>query len=339
MGTLIVLGMIVCLVVTVISKGLTIIPQSETKVIERLGRYNRTLESGVNIIIPFIDSPREIYSRYQDERFRFTTEGADDSRNFIIKRSSKIDLREQVYDFPRQSVITKDNVPTTINALLYFQITDPVKAVYEIDNLPNAIEKLTQTTLRNIIGAMELDETLTSRDIINTKLRAVLDEATDKWGVKVNRVELQDIMPGRDVMEAMAKQMNAERERRASVLEAQGAKESAILRSEGEKAAMINQAEAMKQAKILEAQGIAEAQVLQAKADAEAIGRIAQALSGDRDVSPSNYVLAEKYISTLKEMASGKDAKTVYLPYDAAAFMGSVACMKDMFNAGSKGNL
>lgn len=332
MGILYFLFALLILAIVLISKGLTIIPQSETKVIERLGKYNRTLESGVNIIIPFIDAPREIYSRYQDERSRYTMEGGDDSRNFIIKRSTKIDLREQVYDFPRQSVITKDNVPTTINALLYFQITDPVKAVYEIDNLPNAIEKLTQTTLRNIIGAMELDETLTSRDIINTKLRSVLDEATDKWGVKVNRVELQDIMPGRDVMEAMAKQMNAERERRASVLAAQGDKESAILRSEGEKAALINQAEAQKQAKILEAQGKAEAQVLQAKADAEAIAKVAAALSGNEEVTPANYILAEKYISTLKSMAEGQDSKTVYLPYDASAFMSSVACMKDMFN-------
>lgn len=332
MEIIIILSVIIVLAGVILTKGLTIIPQSETKVIERLGRYNRTLESGVNIIIPFVDAPREIYSRYQDERYRVTVEGGEDYRSFVIKRSTKIDLREQVYDFPRQSVITKDNVPTTINALLYFQITDPVKAVYEIDNLPNAIEKLTQTTLRNIIGAMELDETLTSRDIINTKLRAVLDEATDKWGVKVNRVELQDIMPGQDVMEAMAKQMNAERERRASVLAAQGEKESAILRSEGEKAATINQAEAAKQAQILEAEGKAEAQVLQAKADAQAIATIAQALSGDKEITPSNYILAEKYISTLKEMASGKDSKTVYLPYDASAFMSSVACMKDMFN-------
>ena len=332
MGLLITLALVIILVVYIVSKGLTIIPQSETKVIERLGRYSRTLESGVNIIIPFIDTPREIYSRYQDERRRYLSEGADDSRSFVIRRSSRIDLREQLYDFPRQSVITKDNVPTTINALLYFQITDPVKAVYEIDNLPNAIEKLTQTTLRNIIGSMELDETLTSRDIINSKLRAVLDEATDKWGVKVTRVELQDIMPGEDVMEAMAKQMNAERERRASVLAAQGDKESAVLRSEGEKQAIINEAEARKQAAILDAEGKAQAQILQAQADSEAIAKIAAALSGDGEVSPANYILAEKYISTLKAMSSGEDTKTVYLPYDASAFMSSVACMKDMFN-------
>lgn len=331
MVTLLILGLIALFVVVLIAKGLTIVPQSETKVIERLGRYNRTLDSGLNVIIPFIEQPREIYSRYQYESMRFTEEGSDAGRAFVVKRSSKIDLREQVYDFPRQSVITKDNVPTTINALLYFQITDAVKAVYEIDNLPNAIEKLTQTTLRNIIGAMELDETLTSRDVINTKLRAVLDEATDKWGVKVNRVELQDIMPGQDVMEAMAKQMNAERERRAQVLQAQGEKESAVLRSEGEKAALINQAEAEKQAQILQAQGRAEAQVLQAKADAEALAKIAAALGAKGDASPSNYILAEKYIATLKEMVSGKDNKTIYLPYDAAALMSTVGTMRDMF--------
>ena len=249
----------------------------------------------------------------------------------VIKNSTKIDLREQMYDFPSQSVITKDNVTTTINALLYFQIVDPVKAVYEIDNLPNAIEKLTQTTLRNVIGELELDETLTSRDTINSKLRAVLDEATNKWGVKVNRVELQDITPPESVRNAMEQQMQAERERRAKVLEARGAKEAAILKSEGEKEAQINKAEAEKQAQILKAEGIAEAKIAQAKAEAEAITRISAAIQGSQ-MTPANYMLADKYISTLKEMVSGKDNKTVYLPYDASSVLSSIGCIKDLFS-------
>ena len=178
--------LIVCVVcILVFAKmALVIIPQSETKIVERLGRYYATLRPGINIIIPFVDRAKEIVVM-RGGRYLY---------------SNSIDLREQVYDFPKQNVITKDNVQTEINALLYFQIVDPFKAVYEINNLPNAIEKLTQTTLRNIIGELELDETLTSRDTINTKLRSVLDDATNKWGIKVNRVELQDITPPESVL-------------------------------------------------------------------------------------------------------------------------------------------
>ena len=179
-----VLVVLVFLAIVIVSKSITIIPQSSTKIIERLGRYHSTLNPGVNIIVPFIDKARTIVIM-RNKRYFYSTE---------------IDLREQVYDFDKQNVITKDNVQTEINALLYFQIVDPFKAVYEINNLPNAIEKLTQTTLRNIIGEMELDETLTSRDTINNKLRSVLDDATNKWGIKVNRVELQDINPPKSVL-------------------------------------------------------------------------------------------------------------------------------------------
>lgn len=180
------IALIICALI-VVKKSLVIIPQSETKIIERLGKYYATLKPGINIIIPFIDRAKEIVTM---RRGRYIY-------------SNSIDLREQVYDFDKQNVITKDNVQTQINALLYFQIVDPFKAVYEISNLPNAIEKLTQTTLRNIIGELELDQTLTSRDTINTKLRAVLDDATNKWGIKVNRVELQDITPPESVLQAM----------------------------------------------------------------------------------------------------------------------------------------
>ena len=168
--------------------GLIVVPQSETRVIERLGKFHSVLPAGLNLIWPIIDRPKQITTRTIENDIR----GHSIVR---ISETARIDLREQVYDFPKQNVITKDNVTTEINALLYFQIVDPVKSVYEIDNLPNAIEKLTQTTLRNVIGELELDETLTSRDTINAKLRNVLDDATNKWGVKVNRVELQDITP------------------------------------------------------------------------------------------------------------------------------------------------
>ena len=244
--------------------------------------------------------------------------------------TSAIDLREQVYDFPSQQVITKDNVTTEINALLYFQIVDPKKSVYEIDNLPNAIEKLTQTSLRNVIGELELDETLTSRDTINSRLQAILDEATNKWGVKVNRVELQDITPPESVREAMEKQMQAERNRRAEILNAEGEKKSLILRSEGERQSQINQAEAVKEAEILRAEGASRAKVLQAEAEAEAIRRVAEAIQSTK-TDPASYMLAVKYIETLNKMVSGKDNKTVYIPYEATGILGSIGSIKDIF--------
>ena len=304
------------LVVIYVSQGIKIVSQSETVIIERLGRYNRTLQAGINIILPIVEKPKATAVRLP---------------NGFIGMTKKIDLREQVIDFDKQSVITKDNVMTEINALLYFQIVDPVKSVYEIKNLPLAIEKLTQTTLRNVVGEMELDETLTSRDTINSKLRAVLDDATNKWGVKVNRVELQDITPPESIRCAMEKQMQAARDRRAEILKAEGEKQSAILKSEGEKSAEINAAEAEKQASILKAQGLAEAQVLQAEAEAKAIAQISAAVASNKGADPVQYLLAIKYIESLKEMTSGKDNKTVYLPYEATGVLGSLGGIKDMF--------
>ena len=322
MGALIIVGLIALVVIVFAVQGLKIIRQGETKVIERLGRYHSTLSSGINIIWPILDRPRKVYTRYVVTRMNGTTQT-------LIRMSDVIDLREQVYDFPEQSVITKDNVTTSINALLYFQITDPFKSVYEIENLPNAIEKLTQTTLRNIIGELELDETLTSRDTINSRLREVLDEATNKWGVKVNRVELQDITPPESVRRAMEQQMQAERERRAKILKAEGDKTSKILYSEGEKEAQINQAKAQKESQILMAQGEAEAKILQAKAEAEAIEKLAEAIKGTSS-DPASYQIALKYIETLKEMTSGKDNKTVYIPYEATSLLGSLGGIKEI---------
>lgn len=307
--------LIVCVVcILVFAKmALVIIPQSETRIIERLGRYYATLRPGINIIIPFVDRSKEIVVMHNG-RYLY---------------SNSIDLREQVYDFPKQNVITKDNVQTEINALLYFQIVDPFKAVYEINNLPNAIEKLTQTTLRNIIGELELDETLTSRDTINTKLRSVLDDATNKWGIKVNRVELQDITPPESVLSAMEKQMQAERNKRATILTSEGKKASDILQSEGEKMATINRAEAQKQQAILKAEGEAQARIRKAEAEAIAIKKITEAV-GDSS-NPANYLLAQKYIQMLQQLADGDKTKTVYLPYEATNLLGSIGGIKELF--------
>jgi len=319
---LIIVAILLLLVIIIISAGVKVVPQSETRVIERLGRFHSVLSPGLNFIIPFVDRPKTIYTR--------TTVNIS-GRNYIRTVATKvIDLREQVYDFPSQQVITRDNVTTEINALLYFQITDPKKAVYEIDNLPNAIEKLTQTSLRNVIGELELDETLTSRDTINTKLQAILDEATNKWGVKVNRVELQDITPPESVRVAMEKQMQAERNRRAEILNAEGEKQSLILRSEGQKASRINQAEAQKQSEILRAEGEAQAIILNAQAEAEAVRRVAEAVA-QSNTNPATYMLAMKYIDTLREMTSGKDNKTVYIPYEASSVLSSIGSIQNLF--------
>lgn len=322
-ASIIIAVVVIGIAIAIIAAGVKVVPQSETRVIERLGRFHSVLPPGLNFIIPFVDRPKLIYTRY------VTISGG----MHVVRMSTTpvIDLREQVYDFPSQQVITRDNVTTEINALLYFQITDPKKAVYEIDNLPNAIEKLTQTSLRNVIGELELDETLTSRDTINTRLQSILDDATNKWGVKVNRVELQDITPPESVRVAMEKQMQAERNRRAEILNAEGEKQSLILRSEGEKASRINEAEAVKQAEILRAEGDARAIVLNAQAEADAIRKVAEAVAATK-TDPATYMLAVKYIETLKEMTTGKDNKTVYIPYEASSVLSSIGSIKNLFN-------
>ena len=304
---------LVFLALIFVKKTIVIISQSETQIIERLGKYYATLKPGINIIIPFIDRAKEMVTL----------------KNGRYVYSNSIDLREQVYDFDRQNVINKDNIQMEINALLYFQIVDPFKAVYEINNLPNAIEKLTQTTLRNIIGEMELDQTLTSRDTINTKLRGVLDDATNKWGIKVNRVELQDIIPPSSVLQAMEKQMQAERDKRATILTSEGNKQAQILQSEGEKAAKINRAEAEKQKAILLAEGEATARIRKAEAEARAIDQITQAVG--QSSNPANYLLAKNYIQMMEQLAQGDKTKTVFLPYEASNMLGSLGGIKELF--------
>ena len=323
-GTIILI-LLALFVVFIVAKGLRIVQQSEAMVVERLGKYHKTLTAGINVIIPIVDKPREIV-------FRFTRDLPDGNKFVQFVKKERIDLRETVYDFPRQNVITKDNVMTEINALLYFQIMDPVKAMYEIENLPLAIEKLTQTTLRNVIGELDLDETLTSRDTINMKLRTILDEASNKWGVKVNRVELQDINPPRDIREAMEKQMRAERDRRAQIIDAEGSKRAAVLQAEGVQQAQITQAEGQKQSQILEAEGDAQARIRRAQGEAEAIRLVSEAVAGGKG-DPTNYLIAMKYLETLKEMTSGQGNKVIYMPYEATGVLSSVGGIKEMLDA------
>ncbi len=328
MEYLVIPGVLALFTIIIVVKGVTIVKQAETMIIERLGKYHKTLQSGINIIIPVFDRARPLNWRYSIVL---------PSGQHVTKtvRTNRIDLRETVYDFPRQNVITRDNVVTEINALLYFQVTDAVKSVYEIANLPNAIEKLTQTTLRNVIGEMDLDEMFASRDTINNKLRLILDEATDKWGVKVNRVELQDINPPADIRESMEKQMRAERDRRAVILVAEGEKKSSILEAEGVRQAQINRAEGEKQARILVAEGQAQARIRVAEAEAEAIRQITEAVAASQG-DPTNYLIAVRYIETLKEMVSGENNKVVYLPYEATGVLSSIGGIKDMLEGVSR---
>ena len=315
---------LIVLALVFVAKGVIIVQQAEVVIIERLGKFDRVLQSGFNFIIPILEAPRAI-------DWKVTQRGFDGTNYAIIQKRTKIDLREAVYDFPRQNVITKDNVSISINALLYFQIVDPKSAVYEIQNLPDAIEKLTQTNLRNLVGQLDLDESLVSRDKINHELRAILDEATNKWGVKVNRVELQDIIPPSDIQSAMEKQMKAERDRRAAILEAEGLKKSAVLKAEGEKEAAINRAEGEKQANILRAEGVAQARILEADGEKEAIQRIIGALADKGQ--PDKYLIAMKYLETMKTITSGKDNKIVYMPYEATGILSSVDGIKQMFDS------
>lgn len=314
---------LIALAIIFVSKGVIIVQQAEVVIVERLGKFDRVLQSGFNFIIPVIEAPRAI-------DWKTVQKGFDGSTYSIIQKKTKIDLREAVYDFPRQNVITKDNVSISINALLYFQIVEPKSAVYEIQNLPEAIEKLTQTNLRNLVGQLDLDESLVSRDKINHELRAILDDATNKWGVKVNRVELQDIIPPQDIQSAMEKQMKAERDRRAAILEAEGLKKSAVLRAEGEKEAAINRAEGDKQANILRAEGVAQARILEADGEKEAIQRIIGALADKGQ--PDKYLIAMKYLETMKDITSGQDNKVVYMPYEATGILSSVDGIKQMFD-------
>lgn len=322
-SALLVGGIVVLAIIIIGAAGVRVVQQGQTMVIERLGRYHRILEPGINVIFPVLDKSRKI-------NWKFVKEYGG-KHYYVTREIDRIDLRETVYDFPRQNVITMDNVTIEINAMLYFQIMDPYKAVYEIANLPDAIEKLTQTSLRNVIGELELDETLSSRDMINTKLRTILDEATDKWGVKVNRVELQDINPPEDIKNAMEKQMRAEREKREQILLAEGKKQSEILRAEGEKQARITEAEGLRESQILNAEGESKAKERIAEAEAYSINMVSEALKVS-GADPSQYLVAIKYVETLQDIAKTNNNRLVFLPYESSSLMGSLGGIKELLN-------
>lgn len=315
-GFLIFFVALVLFFMVVLSRATYIIRQAEVVIVERLGRYNKTLQAGLHFIVPFVDNTRKTL-------WTFIKEAPGSGKMYRYSEYiERIDLREAVYDFPKQNVITKDNVTIEINALLYYQITDPKCAIYEVNNLPQAIEKLTQTTLRDVIGSLDLDETLVSRSQINERLRLILDEATDKWGVKVNRVELQEVNPPHDIKIAMEKQMKAERDRRALILVAEGQKRAEILKSEG-----------YKQAKITRAAGDASAKIALAQADSEAISVIQESVPGK---DPLPFIIAMNYIKVLPEMLQGKDDKVILMPYEASSLIGSLGAIKEIFKETGK---
>jgi regulator of protease activity HflC (stomatin/prohibitin superfamily) len=277
------------------------VSQATVKIIERVGRYHKTAVSGLNIIIPFIDRVR-----------------------------ATLDLREQLLPIEPQQVITRDNVTMEVDCIVYWQIIDPVKAVYEITTLSRGIEQLALSALRAIIGDLDLDHTLSQRETINTKLRSSIDVATDKWGVKVLRVELKNVVPPEDIRLTMEKQMTAERNRRAIILVAEGEKQSAILRAEGAKQSSIVSAEGQKLSAILAAEGQAEARMRVADAEAAAIKVVTEALKvqgGD----PATYLIALKYLESLKEMSANAN-KLVFLPYESSSILSSLGGMKELFN-------
>ena len=300
-----VLLIVIAVVVFIIAAtGLKIVQPYQRGLIERLGKYQRTVESGLTLIVPFIEK--------------------------IVR----VDIREQVVDIPPQAVITKDNVVVEVDAVVYYEVTDPVKVTYNVANFWLAVTKLAQTNLRNLVGDMALDESLTSRETINTQLRQILDDATDKWGVKVSRVELQKIDPPVDVTEAMHRQMKAERERRAMILEAEGRKKSAILEAEGVKQAAILQAEGDAEAikKVAEAEKFQKLTV--AKGEAEAIDTVYKAI---HEGNPSNDLIAIKYLEALEKVANGQATK-IFMPMEASGVLGSIAGIGELFKEKSEEN-
>ena len=301
------IGILVLLVFLVLVTNIQIVQQSRAYVVERLGAYSATWGVGLHFKIPFFER--------------------------VVK---KVSLKEQVADFDPQPVITKDNVTMQIDTVIYFQITDPKLYTYGVEHPMNAIENLTATTLRNIIGDMELDQSLTSRDTINSRMRSILDEATDPWGIKVNRVELKNIIPPKEIQNAMEKQMKAERERRESILQAEGQKQSQILVAEGEKQSAILRADAAKQAKIMEAEAEKTAKILAAEAESEAIMKVQQATADAlkllNEAAPNDQVVKLKALETMTKVADGKATKII-IPSELQGLAGLAASAKTVFES------
>ena len=298
------LGIVAIVLVIVILRSVRVVSQAQVQVVERLGKYSKTLDPGLHILVPFLDSVK-----------------------------ATIDMREQVVAFPPQPVITRDNVTISIDTVLYYTVTDPVRATYQVAQLIAAVEQLTITTLRNVTGSLTLDEALTSRDKINADLRIVLDEATEAWGIRVSRIEVKSIDPPLTIQEAMEKQMRAERDKRAAILTAEGFKQSSILTAEGERQAQILRAEAEQQSNILRAQGDKEAQVLRADGEAKAITMVFDAIHTG---NPSPELLAYTYLKeTLPRVADGQSTKLMLVPSEAQGVLGAAAALGGGFSEGA----
>lgn len=295
---------LVFVALVIVAKAVKVVPQKNVMIVERVGRFHAAAEAGIHLILPFVDSVRGV-----------------------------LDLREQITRIEPQPVITRDNVTMEVDAVIYTLVADPVRATYEVQNLGWGIEQLTLSALRNVIGSLDLDHTLTSRETINDQLRATLDTATEKWGVKVVRVELKSINPPEEVKATMEKQMTAERNRRAVVTTAEGEKAAAILRAEGERQSRIVSAEGEKQSAILAAEGAAEARLRVAQAEAQALKVVAEALGAGG--TPAQYLIAKSYLESLSGITGDAD-KIVFLPFEASAAMGSLAAMKELVSGGQK---
>jgi regulator of protease activity HflC (stomatin/prohibitin superfamily) len=305
-------GFIAIVLLVIAAKTIRIVPQASVMLVERLGKFDKVASSGLNILVPFLDKPRAVY--WTNSRPALTA----------------IDLREQYIDLPPQPVITRDNVTIHVDSVVYWQITDPVKAVYEMNDLVGGIVQLTITGMRAVMGEMDLDHTLSQRDQINAKLRIILDEATDKWGVKVTRVDVKNINPPEDVRITMEKQMTAERNRRALVLQAEGDRQAAITRAEGEKQAAVTRAEGEKQSAILAAEGAAQSRLRNAEAESEAIARIAEAMQAHGN--PAQYLITTRYIESLRDMTKTNNSKVIFMPVETSAMLSSVGAIKEVLS-------
>jgi regulator of protease activity HflC (stomatin/prohibitin superfamily) len=302
-------GFLGIVLLVIAAKTIRIVPQATVMLVERLGRFDRLAREGLNIFVPFIDKPRAVF--WTNTRPGLTS----------------IDLREQYIDLPPQPVITRDNVTIHVDSVVYWQITDAIKAVYEMNDLVGGIVQLTITGMRAVMGDMDLDHTLSQRDQINSKLRLILDEATDKWGVKVTRVDVKNINPPEDVRITMEKQMTAERNRRALVLQAEGDRQAAITRAEGEKQAAVTRAEGEKQSAILAAEGAAQARLKNAEAESEALNRIAQAIPGG---DPGHYLITVRYIESLRDMTRTNNSKVIFMPVETSSMLSSLGAIKEV---------
>src|SRR5687768_3996083 len=304
-------GFVALVLLVIAVKTIRIVPQATVMLVERLGKFQKVADSGLHVFVPFLDKPRAVY--WTNARPGMTS----------------IDLREQYIDLPPQPVITRDNVTIHVDSVVYWQVTDPIKAVYEMNDLVGGIVQLTITGMRAVMGDMDLDHTLSQRDQINSKLRLILDEATDKWGVKVTRVDVKNINPPEDVRITMEKQMTAERNRRALILQAEGDKQAAITRAEGEKQAAVTRSEGNKQSAILDAEGAAQARLVAASAESQAINQIAQIMGNSEKTA--QYLITSRYIESLRDMTRTQNSKVIFMPVETSSLLSSIGAVKELF--------